>query len=119
MYVRRRTWIDHTRRRGVGAAGCPSLAQLQGIADASDPCQSSSGGCFLTDGTPAPCPDVTSMTVTASAGSGFCFSPAFPWFGQSAAGVCVPVFSVPSPWGMAISIGLVGLVAFRALGGRR
>jgi hypothetical protein len=33
--------------------------------------------------------------------------------------VCVPVFSVPSPWGMVISVGLLGLVAFNALGGRR
>lgn len=44
-YVRQRTWIQmapriHLVKRGMGqAANCPSLEQLQGIADSNDPCQ--------------------------------------------------------------------------------
>jgi hypothetical protein len=41
MYVRTRLNYPMTRRgRGLGAAPCPSLQQLQGIVDPNDPCQS-------------------------------------------------------------------------------
>jgi hypothetical protein len=45
-YVRHRTLIQMAPRnmlgrhqRGMGEANCPSLEQLQGISDSSDPCQ--------------------------------------------------------------------------------
>lgn len=36
MYVH----TGYRRRRGIGAATCPSMQQLQGITDPTDPCQS-------------------------------------------------------------------------------
>jgi hypothetical protein len=77
-----------------------------------------SGGCALLDGTPAPCPDVTSVTVTASPlmPGATCFLPLFPWLGSRAAeapSVCVPLFTVPSPWALLITVGLGGLVAYK------
>lgn len=44
-YVRQRSILQRAprlklaRRRGMGQAECPSLEQLQGIADENDPCQ--------------------------------------------------------------------------------
>lgn len=93
------------RSRGVGAVdACPSLQQLQGISDPTDPCQST-------------------VTQTANIG-GTCFLPLFPFVGNRITGggspaVCSPVFTVPSPWALVITVGLGGLVAWKLLGGRR
>jgi hypothetical protein len=37
--------VMRARFRGMGQANCPSLEQLTGITDCSDPCQASTGNC--------------------------------------------------------------------------
>jgi len=38
-----------SRRRGMGQANCPSMQQLQGIQDCTDPCQVSNPACVNTN----------------------------------------------------------------------
>jgi len=59
--------VRKNSRYGMGATGtsspCPSLEQLLGISDVSDPCQAAAGaGCYdLDSGAPMPC--TVSMTT--------------------------------------------------------
>lgn len=114
-------------RRGMGDAPCPSMQQLTGVVDPADPCQrsafpltDSSGAalCYFPDGTPAPCPDVTSVTVTASAGAPatgeFCLTPLFPFVGRRVPGApCAGVVTIPSPWALIATVGLGALVLWK------
>lgn len=99
-YLREKTWIqmaprirglslrESQRGRGMGQAVCPSLEQLTGITDPSDPCQTGGSGATLTQqianlpGYQASLP-VNDLLATNAAGQPF--SPAYPttvlqWF---------------------------------------
>lgn len=116
--------------RGVGAAPCPSAQQLAGIADASDPCQAPpatqcnpltgidvSTGQFCPN-LMVPMPPAPLPAGAAAGSSSFCLTPLFPWLGQKFAGSCAPVFSVPSPWDVILTAGVVGLVVMKFSRGR-
>lgn len=77
-YVEKKTWIQMAppirglslkesqsgfQTRGMGQASCPSLEQLLGISDSSDPCQLTSTGGIMTGPTP------TSAELVASGAS--------------------------------------------------
>ena len=149
MYLSRPTWLEHgprrggalslavpvlvlgRRSRGFGAAPCPSVQQLQGIADASDPCQAppASQHCDPMTGIDVstgqfcqnlivPMPSAPLPAGAAAGSSSFCLTPLFPWLGQKFAGACGPVFSVPSPWDLILTAGVVGLVVMKFSRGR-
>jgi hypothetical protein len=111
----------------MGAAPCPSAQQLAGVVDASDPCQQLNQ-CDLNTGidpvTGRICsqlvvPMPLSAAVPAPApGSGFCLTPLFPWLGQSFAGVCAPVVSIPAPWNTILTVGVIGLIVMKLGRGR-
>ena len=65
MYVPAGRRVRALRRGGLGqAATCPSLEQLMGVTDCSDPCQAAScGGAALMTG-PTPSPSAVSATAT-------------------------------------------------------
>lgn len=137
MYVKQRTWLEAGPRqakrlpvpvmvakKGMGSTdNCPSLKQLMGITDPSDPCQSGAPVASTSNGTPCytnadgsiNCAGVSSSVdvVAAGVGSGMCFSWTFPFVGSKVQGVCVPAIAVPSPWDTILTISVLGLIGYK------
>lgn len=114
MYYAQPTWLEFGPVDGAVKGLCgPRRRARRGVGDT---CYDTSSGNGFDCTTGLPVPPAASP---AAASGSTCFTPAFPWLGSSSAGVCVPVFSVPAPWGIVVSAGLAALVAFKLFGGRR
>lgn len=61
MYTPQKTWLP-TTPKGLGQAICPSLEQLQGITDLSDPCQQT-GTSFSASGVETCYNNATGVTI--------------------------------------------------------
>jgi hypothetical protein len=63
-------------------------------------------------------PGQSYCTSSPSSDGATCFSPWFPFVGQSVSGQCVTPLNIPDPWAKAITVGLVSLAVFKFAGRR-
>jgi hypothetical protein len=121
MYRMQPTWIEYGPMDGAIKGLCGGSprqfrrGRMRGVGDtcvvgSTDP---------TTGDTVAYCPPAPPAASPVVASGSTCFTAEFPWVGSSVGGVCTPVFSVPSPWGLVITAGLAGLFALKLFGGRR
>lgn len=107
-----RSLLWAVNKRGMGQAPCPSMQQLQGIADINDPCQNPSSGPMIPPGQTA----AVSQPQWSSIVSNLFSAPGVP---SSAGGVTTPGINLPS-WVMPVGVGLTALVVLNLFsGGRR
>jgi hypothetical protein len=105
-----RSLVRAVIRRGMGQAPCPSMQQLQGIADINDPCQNPSAGPMLPPGTTA----AVTQPQWSSIVSNLFTPPGVP----SSAGGTTPVSAGIPGWAIAAGVGLLAIVLIGG-GGRR
>lgn len=109
--------------RGMGDAPCPSLQQLQGISDPSDPCQgyqdlplSQPGLCYDKSASVVPCPAAGQVTTLLPSALGPYTAPGVSSFTSMFAQLQSLISQNPLT---AIAIGGGVLLLFMAAGGRR
>ena len=108
--------------RGMGDANCPSLNQLMGISDPTDPCQgyqdlplSNPGLCFDKSGAVTPCPAAGQVTNLLPSALGPYTAPS----SSSVSGVFSQIQSFISQNPLMTAGLAVGVVLLFSLGGRR